>query len=480
MRRDLPILLLALAACGGDSKAHPDAGVPPIDGRPIDGPIDAMTMIDAPPDAPSQATARIWAVGDFVTNNLTIAGGFLDTATLPVTPPLAAQVPASGELFDGTGAVAELDAAGAKIAFVANATDATRYDLYVANADGSSPMLLVQGQPNLEIPQITLSPDATKVAFLMDSTTVNDGYDLWVVATTGTDTPVQLSPTRPTAALTPDKMDVFPAFTWSADSRYIAFSGDLTESDYDQAYVVDTAATTPVAVELLARADIATQVAGTAQGVRGAVQLDNAGNAWFRARTIAGSPLFQLFRATLAGARTQVTLPARADATTPDIGAFSLTPDGATLVFSADAPTVTRYDVYAVAAAGGTPTNLTNLAASGRASFSAPMWFSPDGTKVAVIANFLSTRNDPYVINLDGSGMHRLVNAMATCAACSSPDAEILQWVGNATLYATGDLTANNDTKLYRLDATATEQTPTLALDVPASGDVIKLVVVAL
>ena len=476
MRRYLPFLVLA--ACGGDSKSHPDAAVPPIDGRPIDGPVDAM--VDAPPDAPAVASARLWVVGDFVTNNTTIAGSFLDTAMLPLTAPLAVQVPATGELYDLPGAVTVFDAAGGKIAFVANATDAARYDLYVANADGSSPTLLVQGQTGLEIPQVTLSPDATKVAFLMDSAAVNDGYDLWVVDTTGTGTPVQLSPARPAAALNQDKMDVFSVSTWSADSRYIGFSGDLTESDYDQAYVVDTAATTPAAVELLARADIATQTpAGSAQGVRGAVQFDNAGNAWFRARTIAGSPLFQLFRSTLAGSRTQVTLPARADATTPDAGAFSITPDGATLLFSVDAPLVSRYDLYKVATAGGTPTNLTNLAASGRASFSAPMWLSPDGSKVAVIANFLSTRNDPYVINLDGSGMHRLVNAMQTCAACGSPDAEVLQWVGNSTIFATGDLTANNDTKLYRLDATATEQTPVLALDVPMGGDLLRLIAVA-
>src|SRR5262249_19353012 len=155
-----------------------------------------------------------------------------------------------------------------------------------------------------------------------------------------------------------------------------------------------------------------------------------------------------------------------------------MTPDGHDVVFSADAPTLGAYNLFRVTFGNGTATNLTNLANAGHTDFTAPLWFSPDGTRVATVANFASARNEPFVTKLDGSDHHRLVSVAATCTGCTTPDANIIQWTADgAGIYVMGDLTSNNDTKIYRVDPAMTDQMPTLAVDVPTSGDFVNLFV---
>ena len=108
-----------------------------------------------------------------------------------------------------------------------------------------------------------------------------------------------------------------------------------------------------------------------------------------------------------------------------------------------------------------------------RADFTTPMWFALDNQSIAFVANFMSARREPYVAAIDGSGMMRLVSVLTSCGGCGSPDVDAMSWTEDgAALYAQGDITSNNDTKLYRLDATMTDQAPTLAVDVPANGDI--------
>ena len=488
MRTTRLFVLLALAACGGSSAKTPDAA-PPAPDSPSqpDAMIDAMpdaapdAAPDAPPDAaPAGSPSRIWVMGDFLVNNQTIAGEFHDGATLPFGPMNAPTtiVPGGTATLGSADVALDVTADGNKIVFVADLATAGVYDLYVANGDGSSPTMLVAGQANVEITGVTLSPDGTKVAYTADSTTINNGYDLWVVNTTGTPAPVKVSPDRPMTSPDPTAQDVFSVVTWSADSKYLAFSGDLTLDTYDQAYVVDTTAATPTAVELLAQTDIAMQTTG-AQGVRGALQFDAADNVYFRARVTAGSAQFQLFAAKPDGSmRTDVTsiMPVRGDMSTPDIGAFAITPDGMTLVIASDTPTATAYDLYTTPLVMPVPVKLTSATAGTSPSFTAPLWFSPDAASVAYVATYGSTREEPYVSKLDGSDTHRLVSIATTCTdamTCTSPDAIGLSWAADGTaMFVTGDLTSNNDTKLYRVDPTMTDQAPTLAVDVPASGDI--------
>jgi Tol biopolymer transport system component len=317
----------------------------------------------------------------------------------------------------------------------------------------------------------------------MDSLLLNNGFDLHVAPTTAGAAAVKVSPNRPLGSLTPAEQDVFTVFTWSADGKYLAFSADLTENGFDQAYVVDTSVASPAAVELLGRADIATQASG-AQGVRGALLFDNQNNVYFRARIQTGSTQFQIFRATPAGARTVFALPARADTSTPDAGAFAISPDGTKIVFSADAPTLGAHDLYVATLAAPTPAKLTSLAAAGNANFTAPMAISPDGTKIALVADFLGGdgNDEPYVVHLDGSTQapRRLISLAATCtpAGCTNVDALAVQWTADGgAVYVLGDIATSNDTRVFRADPAVADQAPVLTVTTPTGGDITDLLV---
>ena len=314
----------------------------------IAGDVNNLFVVDA-----GVAGSRVWVVGDWLTDARRQAGAFSATATLPfstATPPglLVPAVPGPTELFDGAGSTADVfEARGAKIAAVVDSSVTGRFDLVVANADGSSPVTLVQGQPGIEISSVALSPDGTKVAFLMDSVAINNGNDLYVMATNGgaASAPIRVSPDRAGGFVNPDQGDVFFTVEWSRDSRFLAFSGDLTENNFDQGYLVDTMPSTPTVIELLARSEISSQASG-AQGIRGKLLFDANNNVYFRARVTAGSTLFTFFKATPAGTKTVLALPPRADMSVPDIGSFGLTPDGTKLVFSCDSPDVDTFNLF--------------------------------------------------------------------------------------------------------------------------------------
>ncbi len=291
---------------------------------------------------PNGGGTRVWAVGDFRTNGTNEAGAFASDATFPFSvgtpPPLL--VPGGANKLAGSA----FDARGTKIAWVSDTVIATRQDLHVSNADGTNDVIVVTGTIGTKISAVGLSPDGTKVGFVQDSLLIPNGLDLYFVPTAG-GTPTQLSPARPLASSTSSALGVFPQFEWSGDSKFIGFSADLTEDTFDQGYVVDTTATTPLAVEVLTRADIAAQT-GT-KGIRGKLLFDADNNVYFRARvSTANSGVFSFFKADTTGTKTSFELPARADQSVPDVGAFGISPDGHTMVFSSDSPVLGTYDLY--------------------------------------------------------------------------------------------------------------------------------------
>lgn len=479
MRLSRLLPCLALAACGDNKGAAPDGNDHHPDAAQQDSPI------DMPIDMGHMGSgSRVWGVGDPITDQTNIAASFVDGDTLPFGPtnPPSVIVPAGGHTIQKNTNFA-LDTNGQKIAFIADATTAGQFDLLVADADGGNPVTLVQGV-GFTIQSVALSPDGTKVAYTADSAAIVGGFDLYVVDTTGTGTPVRVSPDRAAGLMTPANSDVLTPVTWSSDSKLLGFVADLNVDGAKQAYAVDTTQATPTAVELISATDV-----GTGGGVSGALSFDDQDRVFFSARLTDATQQFQLFKINSDGTGKQVNpsfVPMRGDGTAPDIGTVAISPDGKTIVFGADAPTATAYDLYAVTFGVGTAVQLTNLTpVTGitlHTSFSAPLWFSPDGKSVAAVANFKATgttnspRQEPFVMKLDGSDMHRLVDVIDTCTgAC---DASTIQWTkDSAGIYLLGDVTVNNDTKLYRLDPTMTDQTPTLAFDVVTAGDFFQLAV---
>ncbi len=472
--------LLFVVACGGGGRPQqqplPDSPTPdgPSDGPEGDGPESDGPTSDGPgDDGPKKTVARIWAVGDIVTNNVNIGGGFAADATLPfntANPPTIVVPGGAGKLATSGDNV--FDARGSKIAYIADQTEPGRLDLNVADADGSNPIIVVQGGvPNIEMTSVALSPDGTKVAFTMDSAAVDGGLDLYVASTTANATPVLISPSR--GDVVNPALDVFTQYEWSADSKFVGFSSEAVDDGFQQAFITDTTAATPTPVELLARAEI-TATSGD-RGVRGRILFDSENNAYFRARLTDADEKFTLFKSDTTGQKAAVALPARGDASVPDVGAFGFTPDGNTLVFGVDAPTLGIYDMYTAPIANlSTPTKITNIAAIGNAElaaqFTAPFAFSPDGTKVAVVATFFSGGDgtfEPVVIALDGSSTKRLTAVPTN----TNQDTDKVVWADNNTVFATGDIAASNVTSLFKLDASMEDQAPTLAVEMPTSGD---------
>jgi Tol biopolymer transport system component len=485
MRSTFVLLILGAAvACGDSNNSTPDAPKHPDanndaagdaaadatpDAAPDAGPDaapDAAT--DAGPDAPNDGgmapMSRVWAVGDFATNGTTQAGWFTDGDTLPATP---ATVPAAPAVLPTSSGYTDFvfDATPTKTAYVADVTTAGTFDLYAADADGTNPTLLVAVQTGVEIATVALSPDGTKAAFMMDSTALNGAYDVWVVNTAGTPVPVLVSPTRNVLAPDLTKLSAFTgSLTWSSDSKFIGFSGDFTTDGHSQAYEVDTTAATPAAIEMLADADLS----GTSAGVRGDVLFDGNDKAYFRAG-LTDTTTFTFFQWD-GTQRTALALPMRGDNTTANVGAFGFSPDGATIVFSADAPLATAYDLYVTPVATWNPVRITaaTLAGTNPPHNLAPQ-FSPDGTQVAFVADYITDNvTEAFVAPIDGSGMRRVANFTV-----GSTDAVQVHWTADGTaLYVLGDLAVNNDTTLFRLDPTMTDGAATQAITVPTSGDV--------
>jgi WD40-like Beta Propeller Repeat len=231
MRLSRLLPCLALVACGDNKGNSPDANHHP------DAPTqDTAPPIDMPIDGQPGSGSRIWAVGDLITDTQLIGVSFVDGDTLPFGPanPPPVTVPAGGHVLQSKNAnpPQALDSNGHKIAFIADATTAGQFDLLVADADGSNPVTLVQGT-GFTIQAVALSPDGTKVAYMADSAAIVGGFDLFVVDTTGSGTPVKVSPDRAGTLTTPANSDV-QSMTWSKDSKFLGFTADLNVDNAKQ------------------------------------------------------------------------------------------------------------------------------------------------------------------------------------------------------------------------------------------------------
>lgn len=477
--------LLFLVACGDDDKpVNPDAPKP-------DAAVDG-SMIDAPTDGPGPMYSRVWAVGNYIdpTAATRKAGSWRDDmATFPygngTAPPTV--VPAGtatlGSVVNGyTTFMFDATPDGTKTAFVADLTTAGRFDLYIAGKDGSNPTMLVQGSTGLEIASVFLSPDGTKVAYTMDSLLVDGGYDVYWSPTAAA-APHLVSPARPVGALTPANLDASASqISWSRDSKYLAFVGDYTEDNFFQAYCADTSTTNPAAT-LLLRSDIPTS--SLTQGVVGQLVFDNMDSVYFGGRLVGATTQVQLYRVKPDGTmRMDITsiIPARTDTSTPDIASLGVSNDGTKLMVVADSPRQGRYDLYAHAIGQTTSANISNFTTDWSPLTTAPIWFSPDGTRAAMLGRFAVASGraalGPFVIKLDGSGYVRLIDVATVCAGCATPDAQWMQWtMDSQAIYVRGDITTNNTSKLYRVNPTQPDQTPTIAADSPGAGDVFHLLV---
>jgi len=458
-------LVLVVAACGRSSSTHPDARQ--ADSHELDAPAG-----DAAIDAPLGPTTRVWVYGDFLTNNVSQLGMFKHDA---VTPPVTMTgFPSSGKLYDTNNPVPfAVSADGSKVAFAADSTMSGRFDLFLAAADGGSPVTVLTAT---NATSIAFSPDGMKLAFTADRDVAGQ-LDVYVVDAAANSTPVRVSPARNNAALDANLI------AWSPDSKYLAMVGDFTTDGLFVLWTVDTTAATPAPVQIVPDADV--QPTTTPKGVLspGPRWTSNTKVVFYGALAAAGDRHIYVATADTAGyAELASTSLTRGDASKAEAHVFGISPDRSKIVFSADGETATAFDLYVANADGsGSATRLTTgTMPAGRDIYGFDeVTFSPDATKVALDADWGTVDNkyEPYVVALDGSGAHR-VTVMPVGATDGERGSQKPQWTRNgARLYFIADAGANNnDFGVWVADPAVTDGTATLAVAVPTSGDVFGIV----
>ncbi|MHB8879234.1 MAG: hypothetical protein ACYC8T_36510 [Myxococcaceae bacterium] len=352
-----------------------------------------------------------------------------------------------------------------------------RYDLWIADADGANALKLAT-MPNLGVgisgvSSISFSPNGQSVAFIADME-YDNARDVWTVPAGG-GTPVKRSPNRPSA--TPGDITLQPSeYAWSRDSAKLALTGDYEVNLAIQLYVADMAGGTTLTA--VTNTQVGTPTGVSVIGATGHIAWTGAGRLLFKAK-LASDTAFRLYAIDAAGTNLAV-LP-NSPTGTVQLGSFGISPDGLTVAFSADTLTLNAYEIYAMPVTGltapvritsGTITSLGGTASQGPA-FYRPLKWSPDGTKIAFVADIaVNDQFDPYVVSVGGGGEIRLVAIGG--AANLNQDCEEVFWSPDSSgLAFYADHRANNDAEAFRLsDLTTPLQTPIYVQGVPVSGDV--------
>ena len=427
-----------------------DSGQGTVDGSVFAGDSgDAgLVVIDATagnvPDA-SGLTGQLFHYGRFVSNGVSNAGRLVFPTVVENVLPLGG---VDVTAFD-------VSPNGSKTVYASDATVKGRYDLRIASADGSGAGLLVAlKNGGRAVSLARYAPDAKNVAFVSDDATAG-AKDVYVVALAGGTPAALISPTR--GAGTASKLNA-DQVVFSRDGRYVAITGDFLVDNVFQLWIYDTVATT--LTEIVSSADVGMPSGGPG-GVTNPIAWDAAGRLYFTASlgTDGAPSAFRLYMATAAAGK-QVVPGTLTNA--EQVGSFGVSPDGNTLVASiTDAMGAYPYALYTLPAGGGAtiailPLNYVYNAANPTPNpdFAKPMVFSPDGTKIAFVADYQSanTDNDLFVVaNQPNSTPVRLYHVTtgrdakwiawslaSTRVAFTSDQGATAQ--GNARLFLTNDI----------------------------------------
>lgn len=435
------------------------------DSGPKDSGVDSA-VVDAGPTTP------LFFLGDFAVNNTVQLGRAL-VPSASASPVLVK----SGALTAKQVAAFDVLANGTKVVVAADLTVTGRFDLVVANADGSGAVVLATMPATGGVTDIAISPDGTKVAYLADAET-DGAYDVYVVPVAGGSPPVRVSPARAAAVDTLDAQ----SFAWSRDSVYLAIAGDFTVDKKNELYVVDTSVAVPAPVPALPESALPAPAGSGSNGVSTGLRpiWTDGGKVCVKANLTDVAPAtFRFYCAAANG--TGFATPANFPAAPAQIGSYGISPDGATIAFSADSMTAAAYEIYTMKSDdSAAPVRITSgtITAVGTnyrgPSFSVPLKYSPDGTKIAFMADILLDNKDElYVVAADGATAEKRV-ALVGAANNTDRTVEGFTWSPDSSALALiADHRANNDFELFRIpNATTADQVPVLVRGVVTGGDI--------
>jgi Tol biopolymer transport system component len=465
------------AACGDDDASdddddggtEADAGPTPDSGG---GQPDAGGGEDGGPDAAPPGAPTIWVHGDLVTDNRNQVAAYAIGSETPAAP--AAVLPGGdtarlglGESPSSVFGTYDVSADGNRIAYPADIEVAGRFDLYVSRVDGSNEIRLVTIGASARFGKARFSRDGQFIAFTADFE-ADGSFDAYVVPSNEENaTPVRVSP----EASVGDVDDL----VWFADSNTLMFTGDFTEIRVFELWSVDVTAATPTAEPLIPRAAIlaAPPAAGVIQPVLG-----RDGTILVKAR-IDADRVIRFHTLDDDGQNLDV-LPnsviTRTDGTTiAELGQNGLSPDGTQIAFTAD-ETLGVHDVWVMPVDGSAaPTQVTTGLVAPPAGVINPstgqrLRWSPDGTQIAFIADYVTVNKDePFVAPVNGDGQVRLANIGP---ADDAADAISMTWSPDGSqLFVVADHATPNVVELFALAPDLTDQEPTLVFAMPEGGD---------
>ena len=414
-------------------------------------------------------TTKLFYAGDFADNVTNVIG----RALVPV---------GGGAATTGTVAtnstVFALTPDGTKLVFASDKDVKDRFDLHVANADGTGDVVRVTMPAARKVTDVAISPDGASIAYIADGETAGQS-DVYVVTLAGASAPVLVSPNGTRANVDLDAQ----AIAWSRDSKYVAMSGDFTTDKKNELYVVDVTAGTPVAVAALADADIpAPPGTGTAGVNTGLAPIWTSGGKVCAKADLSGATpaVFRLYCANANG--TGFATPMNFPAAPAQVGTYGISPDGATIAFSADsAAAANAYEVFTMPADDtAAPTRVTSGTIAAPAGFrgpdfSTPLRFSPDGTKIAFMGDLLvDNRYELFVVAANGTATEKRVALVGTNGD-DARDIRSFAWAPDGSALAfVADHRKDNDFEVFRtLDVTTADQAPILVQAVVTGGDIV-------
>lgn len=405
--------------------------------------------------------------GDFVSNGVDQVGTYDPAADATAILTL------DGLSGDDVRALA-FSADGSFLAVSGSDTDSSPSIINIYSGDFTGPPVTVASSTGVghavEFTRLIFSPDGLQLAFVADLE-LNGGNALYVVPTAG-GTPLLVSGVPATSS-----QDVA-RHAWVGNT-HIAFIADVSNNNED-AYVVDVTAMSPVAVPLVPEASIT-----TLQKVSSAnLEVGPDGRIYFMSDH-ATDNIFVLYRGNRDGtgleavAGTQLMQVGGAAAS---VGAWSLSPDGTQLAFSANSPNAEIYEMNVMALApGAVAVQVSNVATApgsvrGPSFFAPPAW-SPDGTLLAVVADWGMLDNESFAFLLPTTAPAGGVRIVGPTTTGDSKDVAQLSFSSDgAYLFIRGDLVTNNNAEVYSTGDFATADQDASALlvqSVPAGGDVI-------
>ncbi|MFZ5443199.1 MAG: TolB family protein, partial [Myxococcota bacterium] len=361
----------------------------------------------------------------------TLDGGTNQAVYRAAPPTSAAALVSNGPLrTNGLGVSPD----GTRIAVTYNGTSVDTLEVYPSTG-GTALLSYTSTKPELSKP--TLSPNNQRVAFLEGASNADAGFDVYVAPVTSTPAVQLASPPRAMniSALAPG------AFAFSADSRYLAVQGDFSVNGTVELHVFDTLTSTRTAI-----------IAPTAS-VTGSVGSFGWAGSNLVVRANLGGAGYRLHTCTTTGTCAPLVGPGSGGS----VEAMSVSPDGTFVVYSSNERISGAWDLYRVAATGGTPMRLAPDSPTGWRVSGDPV-VSPNGQWVAVQVSATSL----YVLSTTSTA--------ATLTPLYTPVAPVGVFdpafnAASTQLLFRADLLRDGFYDLYRLADFVTPAPPVLVFD---------------